>query len=761
MKLKLNLYKFSVYIRKRLAHNQDDLDRTLILESGLFDADFYRAAYPDIADIEDPLLHFIISGADEGRRPNARFDTKFYSDTVSNKREWRINPLVHYLLVGRQQGAATVDPREIGPTSEEALVRDSGLFDEAFYREEHPETAQVGDVLAHYVHFGAKKGWWPSADFDPTYYSRIYKDVAESGLPPFIHYLTTGRAEQRLTKEAGPGGERIVETGQREYRPGTPTVYFEEARPVAGEPRVDALAFYLPQFHPIPENDEWWGKGFTEWANVGRSEAMFTGHVQPRLPADFGFYDLRLPEVMQQQAALARQFGLKGFCFHYYWFDGKRLLERPLENLLNHPEIDIPFCLCWANENWTRRWDGQESEVLIAQNHSADDDIAMIGDVARYMNDPRYYKVDGKPLFFVYRPDILPEPRDTIERWRAHCRDIGIGEIMVAGALTFGLKNPAALGFDIAVEFPPHAYPGESLRQCYDETDAASRDFVGAILDYQSYVDTALKVNFAAECDVIRTAIPGWDNTPRRGLRGTVFLKAEPDRYQTVLTELIERAEPVGDARPLVMINAWNEWAEGAYLEPDRPFGHAFLNATARALTGVRHGRLLLPEADWAFVEMSDVEVGRYRMDGEATPLERLVDLGTDVLDYDLILLPGGGQTVSSARLAKAIALMHENALIGAVGFGETGSEATGTQALLADWGLLIKMQVPETLADGPAFGDAVLVRTSALRPMLKAAGALKSDWLPDPNRAAFLSGCLTTLCEIQGFAVMPDVGED
>ncbi len=760
MKLELNLYRVAVYILKRLAHKKNDIDRILISESGLFDEDFYRAAHPDIRDEEDPLLHFIIAGANEGRRPNAHFDTRFYADSIRNDREWKINPLVHYLLVGRGQGRPVEDPRDTGPESAEAVIRASGLFDEGYYRAEYPDVAGLDDVVAHYVFYGAREGRKPNADFDPKFYARIYQDVAESGLQPFVHYLKIGRAEQRLTKATGEGGAPSDARVSGGYRPGTATPYFEEARPVSAPPKIDALAFYLPQFHPFPQNDAWWGKGFTEWTNVTKAEQMFTGHLQPRLPGDLGFYDLRLPEVMEEQAKLARRFGLSGFCFHYYWFDGTRLLDRPLENWLARPDFDLPFCLCWANENWTRRWDGQESEILIAQNHSAQDDLAMIADVARYMRDPRYYRVAGKPLFVVYRPDILPEPAVTIERWRTYCRDNGIGEVVVAAALTFGLQDPAPLGFDIAVEFPPHGY--SVPKNAFGDTDAASYGFEGLVIDYRGYVKNAVEMRFGTDLDVVRTIIPGWDNTARRGARGTVYVNAWPDRYQTALSEIAARAEPVLGDRPLVMVNAWNEWAEGAYLEPDRAFGHAFLNATARALSGKTHGRLLLPEGMLRDVDFPGTEVSRYVIGEGATALHALVMLGREVLDYDMVLLPGGeAAPAAGERIAGAVALLHENPLIGAVSFGaEAASPFEADQALLVEWGHLVGLPVSGDLALGPRFGDPTLVRTGALRPMLKAARAFATNWIADAQRRQFLDACLGTLCESQGYAVVRDAGE-
>lgn len=348
------------------------------------------------------------------------------------------------------------------------------------------------------------------------------------------------------------------------------------------------IAFYLPQFHPMPENDKWWGTGFTEWTNVSKAYPNFVGHYQPRLPADLGYYDLRLSEVMEQQAELARRYGVQGFCFYYYWFDGKRLLDRPIEQMLESGKPDFPFCLCWANENWTRRWDGQDHEVLMAQSHSVEDDTAVILDLIRFFRDQRYIRIDGRPLLLAYRVTLFPDFAQTAARWRTICREQGIGEIYIAMVESFELvhanTHPREFGCDAAVEFPPQGL----AEQKKPSGAIVNPNFAGGVADYRD-----LAVRYSARQAPAYTrfkgVIPGWDNSARRQNNSFCFEHATPGAFQAWLEDAIEqtRVQQFGDER-LIFVNAWNEWAEGAYLEPDRRYGHTYLEAVKNAFDAAR-----------------------------------------------------------------------------------------------------------------------------------------------------------------------------
>jgi lipopolysaccharide biosynthesis protein len=360
------------------------------------------------------------------------------------------------------------------------------------------------------------------------------------------------------------------------------------AAPALAPPRREAdapkvLAFYLPQFHPFPENDRWWGKGFTEWTNVSKAMPQFTGHLQPRLPGELGFYDLRTPETLRDQAALAKIAGVDAFCFHYYWFGGHRLLERPLDAFVADETIDLPFALCWANENWTRRWDGQESDILMAQNHSPKDDIALFDDLARYIASPRYVRVDGRPLIVVYRPDILPDAAATAKRWRERARKAGIGELFLLCTNAFGFSDYRAAGFDGLVEFPPHAL---AVGEITDDMQRLNPQFVGRVYDYQAVVADRIE-SLASREDPRRYPgiMPSWDNEARKPGAGHVFHSAAPHLFHPWAEAALDCAVRLAPPEErLVFVNAWNEWGEGAYLEPDRWFGHGSAQALRAAI---------------------------------------------------------------------------------------------------------------------------------------------------------------------------------
>jgi O-antigen biosynthesis protein len=356
--------------------------------------------------------------------------------------------------------------------------------------------------------------------------------------------------------------------------------------PVPPRPKVRLIAFYLPQFHPIPENDAWWGPGFTEWTNVTKALPRFAGHLQPRLPTDLGFYDLRNPDILHQQAKLARRYGIEGFCFHHFWFNGHRLLETPLNLLLADPTIDLPFCINWANENWTRRWDGFDNEILVAQSHSPEDDVDFARSLIPIVRDRRYITVNGRPLVMIYRPGLLPEPVATMRRWRVEFARAGLSNPYIVMAQAFDDWDPRLHGVDAAVEFPPHKVA--ITPSINSDLTVLDPNFAGHVVDYGQVARHAVSLP-RPPFKLFRGVCPGWDNEARKPGRGFTMANANPEKYGDWLTAacrsaMVENQE--ADER-IVFINAWNEWAEAAYLEPDRHHGHAYLAETARVLASL------------------------------------------------------------------------------------------------------------------------------------------------------------------------------
>jgi hypothetical protein len=349
------------------------------------------------------------------------------------------------------------------------------------------------------------------------------------------------------------------------------------------ESSVRAIAFYLPQFHPIPENDEWWGRGFTEWTNVVRARPLFEGHEQPHLPTDLGFYDLRVPEVREAQADLARASGIHGFCYYYYSFGSKRLLERPLLEVVESGQPDFPFCICWANESWSRRWDGAEAQVLVAQDDSDATYRRFIHEVLPILSDRRYIRVDGAPVLLVWRVGRMPDATGTAASWREAALAAGLPGLYLCAVQSHDSDiDPRAHGFDAAVEFPPAPWHGDRI----DPRTLAGLDpdFTGQVFDYRDLA-TRLVAREAPPYRLLRGVMTSWDNTPRRGPAAFLFRGSSPREYESWLrasTAWTEFHNP--PAERLVFINAWNEWAEGAHLEPDQRHGRAWLDATARGL---------------------------------------------------------------------------------------------------------------------------------------------------------------------------------
>ncbi len=346
------------------------------------------------------------------------------------------------------------------------------------------------------------------------------------------------------------------------------------------------LALYLPQYHPTPDNDRWWGRGFTDWINVTRAQPSFAGHYQPHVPADLGYYDLRLPAVFAEQGRLARRYGVDGFCVYRYYLEGRRLLHEPFEAMLRDTTDGFPFCMAWANENWTRRWDGGDGEMLARQLYDEATFEAVIGDALRLSRHPGYLAVDGRAILAVYRPLALPDPAGFARRCREAFRHDGGRDVHLVAVESLegsrGGIDAAAIGFDAAMEFPPH---GPSLLAT-DRPAVLKDNWSGVRFDYAETV-LAFTAREIAELPRHPSVFPSWDNTPRQPLAGITYTGADPALFQFYVEQKLDEVHrsALGEER-LLFVNAWNEWAEGAHLEPDMAFGHRWLEALRTAREG-------------------------------------------------------------------------------------------------------------------------------------------------------------------------------
>jgi lipopolysaccharide biosynthesis protein len=352
--------------------------------------------------------------------------------------------------------------------------------------------------------------------------------------------------------------------------------------------KIRPIAIYLPQFHPIPENDKVWGKGFTEWTNVAKAKPRFRKHYQPRLPADLGYYDLRLDEVREEQAKLAKEYAIEGFCYYHYWFNGKRLLERPFNEIISNGKPDFNFMLCWANENWTKRWDGKDEDVIAEQHYSESDDIEHINYLINIFKDPRYIRIDNKPVFVVYKSHLFPDMKKTIKLWRQEASKADM-ELYLC-RMEHGNKQGKKYlnqGFDAAIEFQPYfkiGYKSVIINRINLACKLLfGKEFISTVGDYGNYVKKMINTNLP-NYKRYPCVTPMWDNSSRRvGRPFFAFKNSKPNIYKDWINGYLKKFKPYSSEENLFFINAWNEWAEGNYLEPDKKWGRGYLEATKEA----------------------------------------------------------------------------------------------------------------------------------------------------------------------------------
>lgn len=362
--------------------------------------------------------------------------------------------------------------------------------------------------------------------------------------------------------------------------------------------KIKPIAIYLPQFHPIEENDQWWGKGFTEWTNVTKSKPKFKGHYQPHLPSDLGFYDLRVPETQIAQAELAKAYGIYGFCYYHYWFNGELLLEKPLHILLENAKIDIPFCICWANENWSRRWDGRDQDILKEQKYDLEDDYNHIHYLLRFFKDDRYIKIDGKPVFLMYRSELHPDINLATEIWRTEAKKAGFPGLYLIRVENFEKNiNPHLHNFDAGMEFAPDNFnlsktkPYKNvivnqIMKAVHKYGISKNDYYdNNVFNYNALIEDALTKD-SVEYKYFRSVCPSWDNSARRDHNATIFKDSTPDLFKYWLKQIMQKTvKDFPKSERFIFINAWNEWGEGCHLEPDQKWGKAYLEAIKSSLS--------------------------------------------------------------------------------------------------------------------------------------------------------------------------------
>ena len=365
------------------------------------------------------------------------------------------------------------------------------------------------------------------------------------------------------------------------------------------QPKARVLAYYLPQFHPIPENDEWWGKGFTEWTNVGKAKPLFPGHYQPHVPADLGYYDLRVPETREAQAQMAREAGVEGFVYWHYWFgNGKRLLERPFNEVLASGKPDFPFALAWANETWAGFYHGASDErpALIEQTYPGDEDfIAHFNAVLPAFKDKRYITCDGKPIFVIYLPKKLPDAKHFIDLWRGLAKENGLSGIyFIAHAqhlnyeqdsekyvkwlyeVGFDAINPVHIHYRSMKEYPLWLHIIRSLFY--------KHKVFRLIPNLVPYDINVFRTKYDTDENAFPSIVPGWDHTPRTGIRGTVIYNSSPKKFEKAVQYAVDVVQHKEEQHRFIFIKSWNEWAEGNYMEPDLKWGKAYLNVLAKVV---------------------------------------------------------------------------------------------------------------------------------------------------------------------------------
>ena len=560
------------------------------------DSDFfsggYELEYPDVKAANfEPWHHYAINGLKEGRDNGLHpgkdlFFAEGYLEMYPDVAKDSTDPWRHYVLKGKKEG------RDNG------LHPGKDLFFAEGYLEMYPDVAQAKiDPWQHYVLLGKKEGrdngLHPGKDlFFAEGYLKAYPDVAKDNIDPWHHYVLKGKKEGRSSQT------NLVKkvSSFENYTNWIFDVHENKTNFVKNDGRVfrrkksdpKIFAYYLPQFHAIPINDQSFGKGFTEWTNVSRATPLFYGHVQPRVPYDLGFYNLENIHVLERQVELAKQYGVYGFCFYYYWFSGKKVLDKPLQMFLDS-KIDFKFHLMWANENWAKRWDGVNKDIILEQkfNYSEIDDFYR--DLLPFIKDERYEKIDNKPILAVYRVALFGEKlfQAFVTRLNELAIKDGFDGFYFLGTNSFDFVDPQKYALEGLIEFPPHGMIGLT---CTNDIEWFNLNCKVVVYDMHKWIDAKGYLNQHIDnCKMFKCCFPSWDNSPRKAyIDAAIFIMQQNDFYNWLSGLVRWTKSNYSENEQYVYINAWNEWGEGAVLEPDTRFGYRSLVTVRKVLEDTR-----------------------------------------------------------------------------------------------------------------------------------------------------------------------------
>ncbi len=541
-----------------------------------------------------PFLHFVNSGVLSGYEAVCKLHTK-KSPHRQDGEVWR-DCLISGLLIGRETGAMLSRFAERGDAM--VWVADGQHYDDK--RWWSVNMAPAKNILRRLeitlcedpdLSFPAGSMYWIKPEMIEMFRGlRLTQSDFESEQGQVDGTLAHA-FERAVGFIALESGHQILQTSQ---------MMSGQVSPVSTTPPEFVTAFYLPQFHRTPENDAWWGQGYTEWQAAARAQPNLPLHNHPYLPDTLGFYDLRQTDVMGEQAAMAKSAGIDAFCVYFYWFDGARVLETPIDNLLERPDIEFPFYLCWANESWRRNWDGLSGEVLMPQTYGDGFEEALAADLVPYFKDKRYQHPDGtRPRFVIYRPEDMPEPETSIQKLRTAWRNLGIGEVEI-GAVRFHLKGAAPLpedAVDFWIEMPPHGlvgnedfiYGGPSGNPLNLDLRAGFR---GLVYDYRAVARKSCEESYFKDLspNTIAGIMPSWDNTARRGLDAHFAFGSNPLSFRRWMKGCLEQRIKHSYRKEL-FVNAWNEWAEKAVLEPSLQYNSAYLDVFSNVIETAKQGQ--------------------------------------------------------------------------------------------------------------------------------------------------------------------------